>query len=86
MKTKTPYNFAAQKAALTRAMGPCRRNTATGTNAPPTAAALAHLKAVCKKAVAEWNAYGPWPDDWARWQRALDDAYDWGAAPRLEDL
>jgi hypothetical protein len=29
---------------------------------------------VCKDAVAEWDEIGAWPDDWARWQRALDDA------------
>lgn len=47
-----------QKAALTRAMK-------TGD--------LAKVTAVCKAAVTEWNAIGAWPDDWSRWQRALDD-------------
>lgn len=29
---------------------------------------------VCKDAVAAWNVWGAWPDNWSRWQRALDDA------------
>jgi len=27
----------------------------------------------CTRAVQEWNLWGCWPDDWSRWQRALDD-------------
>lgn len=47
--------------------------------------------AACTAAVREWNAIGAWPDEWSRWQRALDDAAhvpgEWmPAAPRLEDL
>ncbi len=59
----TNRQFSAQKAALTRAQTAFRR---TGDAAP--------LRAAVEKAVAQWNADGPWPDDWARWQRALDDA------------
>lgn len=51
--------FPQQKAALTRAV---KTNDAE------------KIAAACKKAVAEWNEVGAWPDDWARWQRALDDA------------
>lgn len=43
----------------------------------------------CRNAVREWNQpRRAWPDDWSRWQRALDDAFPWGGppAPRLEDL
>ena len=40
----------------------------------------------CRDAVAEWDEIGAWPDDWSRWQRALDDAYPLFQAPRLEDL
>jgi len=30
---------------------------------------------VCRDAVAEWNSPGCiWPDDWPRWQSALDSA------------
>ena len=28
---------------------------------------------VCKEAVSQWNEIGAWPDDWSRFQRALDD-------------
>lgn len=47
---------------------------------------------VCRDAVREWNEIGAWPDDWSRWQRALDDQYGPSSshpvfqAPRLEDL
>lgn len=40
----------------------------------------------CADAVREWDQPGrAWPDDWTRWQRALDDALGNGA-PSLEDL
>lgn len=48
----------------------------------------AKVLAACKAAVDEWN-YTPgmmWPDDWSRWQNALDDMYPVFHAPRLEDL
>lgn len=32
------------------------------------------LKA-CRKAVKVWEQWGAWPDEWSRWQRALDDAF-----------
>lgn len=28
----------------------------------------------CRAAVVEWDAWGAWPDNWSRWQRALGDA------------
>lgn len=28
----------------------------------------------CKAAVAEWEVWNAWPDNWSNWQRALDDA------------
>lgn len=38
-------------------------------------------------AVAEWDAIGAWPDDWSRWQRAIDDAHPWPTfGPQLEEL
>jgi hypothetical protein len=30
--------------------------------------------AACIDAVHAWEAWGAWPDNWSRWQRALDDA------------
>ena len=61
-----------QKAALTRAKKSGDREK---------------ILAVCKAAVAEWNAPGMmWPDCWSLWQRTLSDAYPVFQAPRLEDL
>lgn len=41
----------------------------------------------CRDAVREWNAPGAmWPDDWAHWQRALDDALGFGREVELADL
>ena len=60
-----------QKAALTRA---------TKTGDPEKVAA------VCKAAVTEWEAIGAWPDDWGRWQRALDDTLGWPHHIDLADL
>jgi hypothetical protein len=40
--------------------------------------------AECKRVIAEWKS-SYWPDDWSRWQRALDDTYGL-RAPRLDDL
>jgi hypothetical protein len=59
------------KAALTRAVK---------TRDPETVAAA------CKKAIAEWNEIGAWPDDWSAWQRALDDVLPWHRRVLLEDL
>ncbi len=37
--------------------------------------------------VAEWNRPGVmWPDDWSRWQSALDDALPWNGRVELRDL
>lgn len=42
---------------------------------------------VCRDAVREWNAPGClWPDDWALWQSALDDALPFGQQVSLADL
>ena len=40
------------------------------------------------KTIDEWRAWGAWPDDWARWQRAIDDVFGQHGLypPRLEDL
>jgi len=44
------------------------------------------IAAVCKKAISEWDEIGAWPDDWSRWQRALDDALPYYRRVALEDL
>lgn len=63
--------FPKQKAALTRAIN----------SGDPE-----RVRETCKKTIQAWNEIGAWPDDWARWQRALDDCYPIFHAPRLEEL
>jgi hypothetical protein len=60
-----------QKAALTRAVK---------TGDPEKVAA------VTKAAIKVWNEIGAWPDDWARWQRALDDVLPWNQRVDINDL
>lgn len=61
-----------QKAALTRAVN---------------SGDAEKVAAVCKAAVAEWDACGAWPDDWNRWQNALNDACGgWPHGVELRDL
>lgn len=60
-----------QKAALTRAVK-------TGD--------VAKVREVCRKAVAEWDEIGAWPDDWARFERALQDMLPWHSPEYLRDL
>jgi len=44
------------------------------------------ILATVKAAVAEWNKPGMiWPDDWADWQRTLDDVFGWPSAPDITD-
>lgn len=69
-------SWSAQKAGLTRAIK----------SGDPD-----KVKAECVRAVAEWDSrqapytYG-WPDDWARWQRALDDVLPWHQMVSLVDV
>jgi len=64
--------YSAQKAALTRAINSGSR---------------AKVLAACINAKNDWNsAGGYWPDDWARWQRALDDTFPVFHAPDLDEL
>ena len=60
-----------QKAALTRAIK--TRDAET-------------IARACKAAIAAWNECGAWPDDWHRWQAALDDAMHWSQRIELRDL
>ena len=39
----------------------------------PTARMYAVITA-CRKAVKAWEGWGAWPDGWALWKNALDDA------------
>jgi hypothetical protein len=63
--------FPKQKAALTRALKSGQRDRVVLT---------------CAATVKAWDEIGAWPDDWARWQRALDDVFPVFQAPNLEDL
>lgn len=64
-----------QKAALTRAVNAYKR---TGDNSAVVAA--------CRRAVRVWDEIGCWPDDWSRWQVALNDTEHWSAHTDLRDL
>jgi len=61
----TNAQYKAQKAALTRAVN----------SGDPE-----KIERAVQKTVAEWNdGHYAWPDDWSRWQRALDDSRPWNA-------
>jgi hypothetical protein len=60
-----------QKAALTRAVK---------TGDPEV------IAKVCKAAVQEWDEIGAWPDNWHRWQVALNDSLHWSQSIDLRDL
>jgi hypothetical protein len=63
--------FSQQKAALTRA-----KNTGD----------LQKVTAEVLRAVAEWETWPHgWPDDWHRWNRAMQDVGGW-QAPTIESL
>lgn len=64
--------FVAQKAALTRALN----------SGDPNRVIIA-----CKNAVDSWSQPGRmWPDDWSRWQCALDASLGFSLIVSLEDL
>lgn len=66
--------FTQQKAALTRAVN----------SKDPE-----KVKAAVRKARDEWDRApfnGAWPDDWSRWQRALDDVLPWNQRIQIEEL
>lgn len=63
--------FPKQKAALTRARK----------SGDPE-----RIARVCKDAVRVWNEIGAWPDDWALFQRTLDDALPFGRSVDIADL
>lgn len=61
----------AQKAALTRAVK---------TKDPE------RIAEVCRAAVRAWSEIGAWPDDWSRWENALNDALPYWDHVDLRDL
>lgn len=44
------------------------------------------VEKVCIEAVTVWDEVGAWPDDWAMFQRALDDSRHWNDWISLEEL
>lgn len=60
-----------QKAALTRAVKSGSAEKVAG---------------VCIAAVKVWDEVGAWPDDWARFQRALHDALGWQNYADFDDV
>jgi len=65
----TKAQYTRQKAALTRAVN---------------SGDAAKVEAQVIKTVGEWNdGHYAWPDDWHRWQRALDDSRP-GNAPYID--
>ena len=79
MPTPTDYKaanakFKQQKAALTRAVN----------SKDPK-----KIEATVRKHVKEWSQApfnGAWPDDWHRWQRALNDSLPWHSPLDIEDV
>lgn len=71
------------KAMLTRALNVQKDATKPGEYSTLRRIAV---RDACKAAVAEWNEIGAWPDNWSRWQNALDAQYPVFNAPRLENL
>jgi hypothetical protein len=68
--------YSKQKAALTRAVNQSKRLAETG----ETKLAQQVVEAAIIKTVGEWNdGHYAWPDDWHRWQNALDDSRPWDA-------
>ena len=61
------------KAQLTRAL-----------NTPDPDERVDKVIKACLDAMEEWEAWGCWPDNWARWEAALSDVMY--AAPTLREL
>lgn len=78
-EARVPVDYAALNAMVRRQRAALTRAVRSG---DPDKVVLA-----CRDAVTAWNAPGGmWPDDWSRWQRALDDIFPVFHAPLLEDL
>lgn len=65
-----------QKTNLTRAL-----------NCTDTARRKLLVIRTCTETVRQWaECGGVWPDDWSRWQQALNDQFPMCCGPRLESL
>lgn len=69
--------FPKQKAALTRAVNKWRASGKADNT---------RIVKACREAVKAWDEWGAWPDDWAHWQRALDDSHPWREHVDLREL
>ena len=78
-EARVPVDYAALNAMVRRQRAALTRAVRSG---DPGKVVLA-----CRDAVAAWNAPGSmWPDNWSRWQGALDDIFPVFRAPLLKDL
>jgi hypothetical protein len=66
-----------------RRLGPRQRSALTRAQKQGD---VAKLVEVIARTVLEWDEIGCWPDDWSRWQGALDDALPWSQQVDLHDL
>lgn len=73
----TKAQYTRQKAALTRAINLAKAAKDKGETWQQSSAIV---EAAVRKTVHEWiEKRQAWPDDWTRWQRALEDARPWNA-------
>jgi len=73
-----PIDYARMKKEWPKQKGALTRAVKTGD--------LEKVKKVCADAVRVWDEVGAWPDDWARFQRALDDVAVYPEFVSLDDL
>jgi hypothetical protein len=43
------------------------------------------VEKACRDAIKAWEEWGAWPDQWSRWERALNDVRDWNEQVDLQD-
>ncbi len=44
------------------------------------------IRATVRAAVVAWDTWQAWPDDWSRWERALNDVLPWHASVDIRDF
>ena len=80
-----------QKAALTRAMNKWRQARLDQSlhatfDTRPVIVAAQKVEQVCRDTIREWDACGAWPDEWSRWEVALNDTRHYADWISLRDL
>jgi hypothetical protein len=90
--------YSQQKAGLTRALKRCQQYRCGKPDEDRELARGARAKLVdeVRRTIAEWESpewsarygvrQGAWPDDWARWQRAIDEVFPVFQGPALRAL